>query len=256
MPEPSLDPMSLLEEQLPTIDRILCQITRRRRLPAEEGEEFRSFVYQRLLAKDCAILGKFRGKSSWRTFLTVVVQRLFLDFRDHRWGKWRPPIQARLRGAVGIRLARLVRRDGFQVDEAIRILRGSYQVQVPAEELRQWAAELPAQGRPKVVEESCLEAHASAESTDAEVLAGEGLARAERIYRYLAEVLSSLPAEEKLIVKMRYLEGLRVSEIARMLGRPQRELYRHSEAILRQMKAAILKAGCSPQEVADVLAGG
>lgn len=254
MPQPSPDPVSILEEQLPSIDRILRGIRRRRGLGEEEGDEFRSFVYQRLLAKDCAILRKFRGGSSWPTYLTVVLQRLFLDFREHRWGKWRPPVQARRRGEAGVLLARLVRRDGFGVEEAVRILRANHRVRVPADELRQWAAELPLQGRPRQVGEDGLRSCAAGESVEEALQAKENESAGEKVYRSLGRVLKELPAEDRLLVKMRYLEGFRVSEIARTLGRPQRALYRECEAILRRMKRSLVKAGCRPEEVAEVLA--
>jgi len=47
-----------------------------------------------------ALLAKFEGRSSLRTFLTVVIQRLFLDHRISAWGKWRPSAEARRGGST------------------------------------------------------------------------------------------------------------------------------------------------------------
>lgn len=250
---PSADPLALFEEQLPRIDRVLERTARRRRLVEDEADELRSFVYEHLLANDCAILMKYRGESQWSTFLTVVVQRLFLDFRDHRWGKWRPCAKARRRGDAGILLDRLLRRDGFQVEEAIRILRENHQIRVPAETLRLWAAEFPRHGRPVALGEECLETCCAGERSDAQMVAAERAREVRQVRRTLQQALASLPAEDRLMVKMRYLDGFRISEIARVLSVPQKPLYRRVNAALAQIRRSMEDQGCGLESVAELL---
>ncbi len=255
MPKQSPDPYSLFTKQFPNIEHVLVRIARRQHLSAEERGEFRSFVYRRLLADDCSCLHRFQGKSRWKTFLTVVIQRLFMDFRNHRWGRWRPSARARRRGVGGILLERLVSRDGFGVEEAISILRENHGVRIPSHELRHWAAQLPQRGRPAWVNDSCLQNYCAPERTDAELLDHERGEQACTIYRRLERVLSSLPAQDRLVLKMRYEDDLRINEIARLLARPQKALYREIKAIQAQMKRSLGEMGCHPKEVAEVLAG-
>ena len=47
---------------------------------------------------DYSILRKFKGRSSLRTDLITVVTHLYQDWRNGRWGKWRPSEDAKRRG--------------------------------------------------------------------------------------------------------------------------------------------------------------
>src|SRR4030095_12695742 len=107
----------LFIEQAGTIDAILRQVCHRRRLAVDPCEEFSSWVRLRLLEGNSAILRKFAGRSTPRTFLVTVIQRLYLDWRNKEWGKWRPSTAARRKGAVAIELERLVLRDRLAVGE-------------------------------------------------------------------------------------------------------------------------------------------
>ena len=66
----------------------------------------------KLIDDDYQILRGFRERSSLRTYLSTVVERLFLDYRIRQWGKWRPSAQARRAGALAVRLEALLHRDG------------------------------------------------------------------------------------------------------------------------------------------------
>src|SRR4029453_14108130 len=47
----------------------------------------------RLVEDDYDVLRRFQARSSLPTYVTVVIQRLFLDYRNRLWGKWRPDHQ-------------------------------------------------------------------------------------------------------------------------------------------------------------------
>jgi len=76
-----------IESLLPAVTRIVGFIRRRHRLDRDEAEEFDAFVKLKLVERGAAILGGFRGRSTLETYLSVVVQRLFLDFRGDRKAK-------------------------------------------------------------------------------------------------------------------------------------------------------------------------
>src|SRR4051812_28238821 len=80
--------------ELPTIERVAAFVTSRHRVPAAEAQEFASHVKMHIIESDYAVLKRFEGRSSLRTYLTVVIQRLFLDYRISQWGKWRPSAEA------------------------------------------------------------------------------------------------------------------------------------------------------------------
>ena len=83
-------------------------MARRHQLSAPDTDELTSVVRYKLIDKDFAILKKFQGRSSMATYLTVVVERLCLDFFNERWGKWRPSSAALKHGAVAVHLEQLV----------------------------------------------------------------------------------------------------------------------------------------------------
>ena len=88
----------------------------------DAADEFASWARLRLFEDDCAVLRKFRGESTIRTYLTTVLVHLFLDWRNAQWGRWRPTASARRLGPLAIELERLVLRDGRDYEEAVGTL--------------------------------------------------------------------------------------------------------------------------------------
>ena len=105
-----------------TIEAALAAACRSHRLAPDVADEFCSWARLRLLDHDQAILRKFEGRSTLRTFLLTVVQRLYLDWRNAEWGKWRPSADAQRIGPVAIELERLVLRDRLSYSEAAQTL--------------------------------------------------------------------------------------------------------------------------------------
>ena len=128
---------TLLVEQLGLIDDIVRFIGRRGHLKGEELEEFHSHAVLKLIDRNYAILRQFKQKSSLRTYLTVVVQRLLLDYHNQRWGKWRPSAKARRLGEEAIYLDRLLSRDGHSAVEAIEILKVNKRVTLSRKRLHE-----------------------------------------------------------------------------------------------------------------------
>jgi hypothetical protein len=96
--EPSSEESAFLEH-LPLIESVIAFVVRRHRLSVQDGEDFASVVKLKLIANDYAVFRTFQNRSSMRTYLTVVVQREFVDFQRARWGKWTPGRARTVRGA-------------------------------------------------------------------------------------------------------------------------------------------------------------
>ena len=62
------------------------------------------------------IIDRFEGRSSLRTYLTVVISRMLLDWRNSKYGKWRPSKAALSLGEHAVDLERLMSRDGYTAD--------------------------------------------------------------------------------------------------------------------------------------------
>jgi len=68
----------------------------------------------------------------------------------------------------------------------------------------------------------------------------------------LRELLESLPAEERLLLRLSCFERHSISSISRMLGRPQKELYKVRERCLRQISRSLSEAGMGPEQVQEL----
>jgi hypothetical protein len=80
---------------LSLIDEVTAQVCRRHRLSPDESEDFRSQVRLHFSQRDFEPLRRFEGRCSLRTYLTVVICRLFLGYRKRLWGKWLPSAVAK-----------------------------------------------------------------------------------------------------------------------------------------------------------------
>src|SRR5207245_473091 len=80
----------LFLSELALIERVIAWVCARRCLRGADGEDFASTVKLRLIENDYEILGRFEGRSSLKTYITAVVNHLYLDFQTQRFGKWRP----------------------------------------------------------------------------------------------------------------------------------------------------------------------
>ena len=142
---------------LEQVERIIAFVARRRRLDAGEVDEFASVVRLKLIENDYEVLRRFEGRSSLKTYLTVVIQRFYLDYRVSTWGKWRPSAGARRLGPTAVLLERLTARDGMSFPEAVQAARTNHGVPENDRELFDIGAQLPQRTRRQFVDDGTLE---------------------------------------------------------------------------------------------------
>lgn len=222
-------PAQLFLTNLPTIESLVQTVARQQRMTWAEAEEFASIVRLRLIENDYAILRKFRGGSSLRTYLTVVIARQALDYRDSCWGRWRPSRAARRLGRLAVTLEKLIVRDGLPMEDAWRTLPDGI---ADAERLRAFASNLhPRVRRHWVSIDDLDEAHVGAMDPDL-----EDFMRDQRVVAALAGALRTLPAADSRLLRLRFSEGLSISTIARREGLDQAWLYRRVATLLRRLR--------------------
>ena len=139
------------------VEQAIRGVCRRHRFTAEDAEDFTSVVCVRLLEDNCAVFRRFGGRSRLGTYLSAVITHLAQDWRNARWGKWRPSTAARRRGTIAVHLDRLLQRDGLTFDEACETLQTNYRVAESRAQLETIAAALPARVRRRFVEWTTLE---------------------------------------------------------------------------------------------------
>jgi RNA polymerase sigma factor (sigma-70 family) len=238
------------------IEQVIHRVGRRARLDDAEREEFASWVKLKLIEDDYRILRAFGGRSRLSTYLTRVVQRLYLDTRVALWGKYRPSAEARRLGPVALLLERLIARDGLLLEEAVEVLRTNHRVPETTERLREMARALPLRRRRSFVDATVIPELPNGALRNDERLDREMEARAAaNLRRALREVRRALPVDDQMILSMRYEDGLTVAHISRTLGLQQKALYRRLERILKRLRDELEARGASAQAINALLAG-
>jgi len=242
----------LFLSELPMIERIIAWVCARRGLRGAEAEDFASTVKLRLIENDYEVLGRFEGRSSLKTYLTVVVNRLYLDHQDRRFGKWRSSAQGRRLGPVAVRLESLLYRDGLSFEEAYGVLRSDPQIAETREELFELSLKLPVRSRRGVVPSPDLERLDPSNVTTA-IEQAERQLLARRTGLVLQRALSRLPPQDRLILRLHVETGLTLADVARSLGENQKALYRKRDALLTQLRSDLETEGIRGRDAQELL---
>lgn len=216
----------------------------------DDAEEFGSVVKLKLIENDYAILKSYEGRSSFATFISIVVQRMAIDYQIHEWGKWHASAEAKRLGPLAIEVERLIHREGRTIEEAATILREN------RESVEQLAARLPARAprrRDVAIEEA--ESAAITRPADAEdlVFAGERRRTSEKVSAIVSALLSRVPDDEQLVLQLRFEGGMTVAQISRALQIDQKVTYRRIERRMRELKEELLRAGVDSRDVLDLI---
>jgi RNA polymerase sigma factor for flagellar operon FliA len=253
----AVDPHDLYRLHGTTIESAIAVVCRRFRLPAADAEDFAGEFRLRLVRENYATLRDFQGRSTMGTYLLVVITRAFQDWRNARWGKWRTSAEARRLGPLAERLERLVVRDGHSLDEAYEVLRTNLGFDVTRASLDDLAARFPVRHRRKTVgDEGMAGLAAPGAAPDADLAAEEAARVVSEATAAIGRALSRLAHEDQLILRMRFTDGLKLSEIARMLHLDQKPLYRRVEGLLLDLRRALEHEGLTAEGVATALAEG
>jgi RNA polymerase sigma factor (sigma-70 family) len=243
----------LLEEHVVLVRRRLDRISRSSGLPHQEAEEFRSWALFKLVENDYRILARWEGRSSFATYLNVVLSNLLRDYRIHVWGKWRPTAAARREGEEAILLEQLWHRNRLPLNEAIDRMLSEHKVLLSRAEIERLAARLPQKTERRWVGEEELLKIAVDGRVEERVEDHERARLAARLREELVPRLRALPAEERLLLKLCFRDGFTIAAISPILGRPQKELYTMRERCLKKLRQALECFGLRPEEVLGLI---
>lgn len=239
--------------ELPAIEKVIARVCRRHRLRADEAEEFASEIKLHLVENDYEVLRKFERRASFPTYLTVVVTRRFLNYRNQLWGRWRPSAEAVRIGPLAIQLERLTKRDGWSYEEAVEQLVTNHGVDETREEIYEiWLRLSPASApRRFVLEEEAGEVAATDADPEDAAMAAEQEFTARRIRAALERVLQTFSADERFLLKLRHHDGFKVSEIARLQNVNQKKLYREIDRLEAEVRRRLEAEGVSADDVRE-----
>jgi RNA polymerase sigma factor (sigma-70 family) len=251
---PSTEPRRAPED---TASSLFCQhhsliqdalrgVIRRRRLTHQDAEDFTGTVLVRLLEDDCAVLRKFEARSSLRTFLVRVIDRMLLDYRAEQWGKWRPSTRARRLGKIAIRLETLMARDGLTFTEAAESLRTDDLVDQTVDQLWSLHAQLPPRHRRRFVSCTQLESLPATACSPEETLCRP---ERSRVLRALRLALATLSVDDRILITQRFERDLRLARLAELRRVPQKQFYRDFAGLLRQLRARLEELGVQASDL-------
>jgi RNA polymerase sigma factor (sigma-70 family) len=242
-------------EHLRSIESIAGWVARRHRLDTDETAEFVQEVCFRLLDNDYSVIRKFEGRASITTYLTTVIGRLFNQYRVERWGKWRPSAEAKRLGDKAITLERLITRDGYTFDEAVKILTTPGGSQYTVGELEAIYLRLPNRGpRPVMVSgDIAPDIIATDGETDERVARKDREFVARKVVHSIDAVMMQVDPEDRLILQLRFFSALKVPEIARRLHHDQKWLYKRLEMLFAKIRRKMEADGLDQKLISDLL---
>lgn len=235
-------------DHLELIEQVIRFTCRRHRCSADEAEEFGGVARLALVKGDYSVLAAFEGRSKLSTYLTVVLQRLFLEFRVHKWGRWRPSAEAKRLGPLAIRLETLISREGLSLEEAFQRLH-AIDPDFHREQATELAARLPARPLRRFEDEEALaDLPSPGPAPEAALLDREAAAQKRRATACLADVIAALPAHDQLILRLRFGEGRQIVEIAEVLQTEARPLYRRIERLAQGLRQELEARGVASED--------
>ena len=245
-------------ENLRSIERIAGFVARRNHLGPDEAAEFVQEVRVRLLDEDYAVIRKFEGRSSFSTYLTTVITRLFHQYRVEQWGKWRPSAEAKRLGDKAITLERLVTRDGYTFDEAVKVLTTPVGSAYTLAELEAIYIRLPHRGARPIMVSGDVSPDLARVDADADerVEMADRERSARTAARAIDGLMRSMDAEDRLILQMRFWDALKVPDIARRLHLDQKKVYKRLDRLFGVMRSVLESAGVGRGEVGSLLSQG
>jgi DNA-directed RNA polymerase specialized sigma24 family protein len=215
-----------------------------------------SMVKLALVENDYAILRRYEGRSSLATYLTIVIQRLLADQHERTHGRWRPSPEAERLGEGAVLIEDVVGRQRRSIDEATILVR-SVDPAMTRDQVAALAERLPLRApRPREVELPAEDVTplAAKERADTNTLDGELRDLSRRAGALLRETMDAWPADDRLLVRLRFESSLSIADIARLMHVPQRPLYRRIESLLARLRAVLIEGGIDPA-TADELVG-
>lgn len=230
----------LLDQQRPTIDRVIHGLARRHFLASPEIEEFRRVIQRAFERNDYELLRAFDGRCTWERYFETTITREFFEFQLAMWGQWRPSEAAKRIGPEAMLLEELVLRDHFTVHDAIDWMRTTHHVDVPRHRLQQIAAQL-GMGAP---------------STSVRPQPPPDSLPSEQLRDALRDALALISAEDRLILELRFRDGLPLTRIAAVVQIEARPLQRRIDTITTVIRESLFTQGITTADIEALLSGG
>jgi hypothetical protein len=230
----------LIEQQRTHIEKAVRDLSRRHHLAPTEIEEFGSIVMRSLERNDFELLRAFDGRSTWETYLNLLVTREFFLFQGELWGQWRPTATAHRLGPAAVLLEELVVRDHLSLAEAIDLMRSVHRVDLPRYRILHMARQLRLDAG---LDSGAIEPAVARADTQAD----------RRMQDLVRNALATLSPDDRLVVELRLRDGQPLTRIARIMRMDVRPLQRRLDHVTKVLTESLLAEGIERARVDALL---
>lgn len=252
------DSAKFFEDNLKHIEAATNAVCARRGIFSDDAEEFSSHVKLKLIENDYRIISSFEGKSSLRTYLHTVINRLFIDLKRHEQKRWRASEGAKRMGEIAVKLEELICKQSYPFEEAYTILCTNNNMTTPINRDEAYEIALKLRERTPVPhnkndEEALSRTPSDGIHPDEAILKKEFSKTKTALEEVVSEIESDITPEDRLMLKMKFKDNFKVSEIARGLSLERVKVDRRIKSILTDFKKEILKRGFNINDVMDAI---
>jgi RNA polymerase sigma factor (sigma-70 family) len=229
-------------------------VARRGGLSPDEGDDLAASVKLALIDHDYAVLRAFEGRCSLGTYVASIAHRLLADERMHAAGRWRPAAESKRAGEAAVLLEMLVVRDHRTLEEALPLVQ-KIDPAFTRDAAEALLARLPRRAtRAHLVplDDRIPEQEVAPGTVEERALARDRAAAAMKTNAIVRDVFATLRADDRVLLRLRFGNGMRVAAIARAWQCDQQILYRRIETIVRRLRQELVRAGIDAATVAQL----
>ena len=240
----------LFLQQRPLIQRLVAFTAWRYQLTPQDTEDFESWVTLKIIDDDYRVLRQFAGRSTLKSYLTVVVNREIIEFHRRAYGKRRHPP-----GEVAKLIDQYGNRENYPVERIRDLLQEKHGVEVTQEDVERAIADGRRLhcGRSFVGEEAFADRPSPNPDPEQSLVAEERRRQLERVHACIDRLITQLPELEGTMLTLRFKKGMKIVDIARQWRVEEKPLFRRFQIVLRKLREALCKEGIDGPFVRDLL---
>lgn len=241
-------------DNIKQINEAISIICRRYSMTRDDEKDFAQQVHLHLIENDYRKLRAYKGNSSLKTYLYTVISRIFIDKVRV---KWHPSARAKSLGEKAVVLEKLIYRDQYTLHEACQILAANPSTALDENTAHAMLGRLHFKtSRFTIIDDSeelLRRIPDPAPDPETRIAQKQLHQKRQKVITIIGDMISLLSGEDKLLIKLLFIDGHRISEIARLLGKDDRQLYKRTQSILRTVRESMADAGIGEDDIREVL---
>ncbi len=246
-----MKPENTFETHFAAINSIIGRICYGQKLQSSDFEDIQSYVYERLIEKDYRILREYQSAGHSQSYLLLAIKNIHRDYGRLNLGRWHSSVKAGELGEMGILLEKLLYRRHYSFDEACEIIltisRNQQKTPPSRKKLEAMAVQLKKKPRETIItpgdEVLSILARSKETAADDALQIDELKPKKETFDRITENLKKELTNEDRLILKMKFEDGLPISKIARVLTKKRYYIDQRLKDILHAFKDGIVSQG-------------